>query len=102
MPFVPSAAPAAIAAARRRLLSRFKAEGATSEDAAIAFDSDGPIEQRQFQRMLRAAVFRKAGSGRYWLDDKRAADWSGERRKRGLIFAAIAAGATAIFLTSGR
>lgn len=94
-----TAAPAIIAAARRRLLAHFRVAGATSEDTAIPFEGRRLIERRQFERMLNAGVFRQEPSGRYWLDEKRADEWSRARRKRGLIIAAIAAGAAAIFLS---
>ena len=94
-----SAVPAVIAAARRRLLTHFRVEGATREDSAISFEGRSLIERRQFERMLNAGVFRQEPSGRYWLDEKRAHQWATARRKRGLIIAALAAGAAALFLS---
>ena len=94
-----SAVPAVVAATRRRLLSHFRVAGATSENAAIAFAARRLVEQRQFDRMRKAGVFRQEPSGRYWLDEKRADEWASARRKRGLIVAAIAAGAAALFLS---
>jgi len=99
MPYVASPVPALVVAARRRMLSHFRIKGATSEAAAIPFEASRFIERRQFERMSHAGVFRRAANGRYWLDEKRAYEWSTARRKRGLIIAAIAAGAAALFLS---
>ena len=101
MTVVASPVPAIVAAARRRLIARFREAGATSEAAAIPSPVRRLIERRLFERMRRAGVILEAGGDRYWLDEDRAAEWKARNRKRGLVAAAAALTAGAIALAFG-
>ena len=96
-----SPAPAIIAAARRRLIRRFRQAGGTSEASAIANPARHLTERRMFDRLLRAGVILPAAGGRYWLNEERQAEWTASRRKRGLIAAGAALAAAAIAFALG-
>jgi hypothetical protein len=101
MTVVVSPVPALAAAARRRLIARFRDAGAISEATAIPHSGGRLIERRLFERMRRAGVILDADGGRYWLDEGRAAKWNADRRKRGLVAAAALLTAGAIALGFG-
>ncbi|MBO9624057.1 MAG: hypothetical protein J7500_15220 [Sphingomonas sp.] len=80
---VPIAA-AAAARARRRVINHFCVWHATSPQDAIEYSPPSLIEQRQFDRLLKAGVIKAALPGLYWVDlaAREAAD---ERRRRKLV-----------------
>src|SRR3712207_5115046 len=93
--------PAVIAAARRRLIARFRNAGATTPSAAIAIEGMRLIERRQFERMRKAGVIRTGDDGRFWLDEPTAAAYMASIRRRLMMVAAgaVAAGLIAVGLT---
>ncbi len=88
---------AAVARARRRVISYFMAQNAVTPEKAIAFVSDRRLEQRMFDRFVAAKVIVWAEGGRYYLDVPAWDDYARKRRRRvGLVMGALAAGAAAV------
>jgi hypothetical protein len=85
-----------VAKARRRIATHFKDAGATAKDQAVAFEpGHRRIEKRMFASMLAFGAVKDAGEGRYWLDEKRYADFRKERLARMLGILAVAGFAVA-------
>jgi hypothetical protein len=80
---------AAAARARRRVINHFYVWHATSPDEAIEYSPPTPVEQRQFDRMIKNGVIRIAQPGLYWID-LAARDAAEGRRRRKLVPIVIA------------
>lgn len=58
----------ALAAARRRIIRRFEAAGATGPGTTIAYVPERRLERKAFETFLRHRVLIEAGPERYWFD----------------------------------
>ena len=63
-----TAAAAAVAVARRRVLGYFFAQNAVTPVKAQPFQSERRLQQRQFERFLANGVIREAKPGLYYVD----------------------------------
>jgi hypothetical protein len=97
------AAGAAVTRARRRLIARFKDNGATTAETAIAYVPDRGIERRLVEEFLKKGVLHQTRPGLYWIDTTALGLWTKARRRRAgaLVGAAVALGAAIGFLASG-
>jgi hypothetical protein len=80
---------AAAARARRRVINHFYVWRAISPEEAIEYRPPTPMEQRQFDRMVKSGVIRVAQPGLYWID-LAARDAAEGRRRRKLVPIVIA------------
>lgn len=93
----------AVARARRRIVNNFRKAEATSADKAIAYNEpDKRLERRIFQRMLAFGAIKRAGGGRYWLDEPKLGDFRKESVAKVLTIIAATgfAAAGAMFIGS--
>ena len=91
-----SAVPAIVARARRRIVRHFETAGADAPEHAIAFAEPARrIERRLFRRMVAFGAIVATADGRYWLDERRLADFRKEGIARVLGVIALAAFAAA-------
>ena len=63
-----TAAGAAVAAARRRVIEHFMAANAIDPKSAIAFEPFSFVQRRIFDSFIRANVLRPAGEDSWYLD----------------------------------
>ena len=87
--------------ARQDILRHFIGRGATSADAAIAYDPDedgwrhARIRRRLFRRMRDYGAVREGKPGLFWLDEDKAESFRWAQRKRALGVLALASGVVA-------
>jgi hypothetical protein len=62
-----TAAPAAVARARREIQHHFFRNDAVRPDRAVDFDPPSRLQRRQFERMRERGIICE-NKGRYWLD----------------------------------
>jgi len=95
-------AAAAVARARRRLISHFMAQDAVSADKAIGYAPDRGIERRLLERLIDKGVLQVGKAGTYWLDIPAYDAWNRSRRRRaGLALGAVVALGAALGLFAG-
>ncbi len=89
------AAGAAVARARRRLVSHFMSNDAVSADKAIGYAPERGIERRLLERLIDQGVLHVGKAGTYWLDIPAYDKWNRKRRRRAgiLVGTAVAIGA---------
>lgn len=95
-----SAAAAAVAVARRRVLDHFFAANAVTPDNATPFVAPRRLQQRQFERLLEKGVIREARPGTYYVDVPAWNAWrqgTHTRLKIALLIAVLVIGAMVIF-----
>jgi hypothetical protein len=63
-----SAAAAAVAVAKRRVLDYFFTQNAVTPDNAQPFTPPQRLQRKQFERMLREGVIRETKAGYYYVD----------------------------------
>lgn len=63
-----TAAAAAVAVARRRVLGHFFTHNAVTAENAVPFVTDRRLPQKQFERFVRNGVIREAKPGQYYVD----------------------------------
>ena len=75
---------AAMAAARAQqtLLARLRTAQAFDEARAVPLDGVNPLEGRLLDSFLAADVVRRAAGHRYYLDERRMADFNARQRQR--------------------
>lgn len=83
-------AAAVVAMRRKRLIRRFREVGALDEQHAIIFDSLGERRSWVFEQMVNHRVFVQTADGRFYMDEQAAAEFIRQRKRRALIFGAIA------------
>jgi len=81
---------AAVARARRRVISHFMQNNAVSPDTAILVVPDRPLEERALQRLVGYGVLVETTKHTYYLDVRAYDRWRNERRKRAIIALLIA------------
>ena len=99
-----TAAAAAVAVARRRVLGYFFERNAVTAENAVPFASERRLQQRQFERFCGNGVIREAKPGTYYVDVPRWHAWQHglhSRAKILLLVALIVIGVT-LALTVGR
>ena len=83
---------AAVARARRRVVSHFLSRNAVSADQAVGFTPQRRLEARQFERMRSAGVLKPGRNGTFYADVPALDAWQNTRRKRaGMIIAGVLA-----------
>ena len=98
-----AAAGAAVARARRRLVSHFMSNDAVSADKAIGYAPDRGMERRLLERLIDQGVLHVGKAGTYWLDIPAYDAWTRKRRRRAgaIVGAAVAIGAALSFFAGG-
>ncbi|MDB5705891.1 MAG: hypothetical protein JWN66_3007 [Sphingomonas bacterium] len=82
---------AAMARARRRVISHFMSRNAVSPENAVAFAPDRRMEEKFFERLRANGVLVAGKNGTWYLDVPRFDLYQQSRRKRiGLVLAGIA------------
>lgn len=97
------AAGAAVARARRRLISHFMSNDAVAADKAINYAPDRGIERRLLERLIEQGVLHVGKAGTYWLDIPAYDAWNKSRRRRAglMVGAAVAVGAALAMFAGG-
>ncbi len=80
-----TAAAAAVAVARRRVLGYFFERNAVTPDHAVPFMTERRLQQRQFERFCRNGVIREGKPGAYYVDVPRWNEWQHGLHKRAKI-----------------
>jgi uncharacterized membrane-anchored protein len=74
---------------RKRLIRRFREQGATSPDRAIAFVDVGLRRSWVFEQMVARGVLVPVGDERYYLNEQAAGEFLDAQRRRALVVTAI-------------
>jgi hypothetical protein len=96
-----SAAPmiaAAVARARRRVLSAFRDAGATNPGRAIGFQPERRLEEKYFDALVDFGAIVATDKGTFWLDEAKVAQHTAKRRKRAALILGGVLAATAAVL----
>lgn len=88
-------AAAMVARERTRIATYFTTAGATRADAAIAYFPKRRLEGRVFRRMAEFGALHETPAGKYWLDERRFADFRKESLAKALGILALAGFAAA-------
>ena len=81
---------AAMARARRRVISHFMSRNAVSPENAVTFTPEWRMERKFFERLSKNGVLVAARNGTYYLDVPKYDAYQQSRRKRvGLVLAGI-------------
>ena len=88
---------AAVARARRRVVSHFLSRNAVSAEQAVGFTPERRLERKFFHRMQASGVLKPGRNGTFYVDVPALDAWQNARRKRvgfavAGVLAAIAAG----------
>jgi len=82
---------AAMARARRRVISHFMSRNAVSADKAVGFTPERRLERKFFERMCDNGVLVAAANGTWYLDVPKYDAYQHSRRKRmGMVLAGLA------------
>jgi len=85
-----SAAAAAMARARRKVVAYFYAMHAISPEDAVAYKPERPAQARQFERMRAKGIIQQVSPGQYWLHiPAYEADKEARRKRMVLIVLAV-------------
>jgi|ERR1051326_7052111 hypothetical protein len=82
-------AAAVIAIRRKRLIRCFREAGATDQQHAVAPEAMGVRRSWIFNQMLKHGVFVPTQDGRFFVNDRAAAEFLRQRRTRALVIAAV-------------
>jgi hypothetical protein len=74
---------------RRRLVRRFRDAGATDPGHAVTLESLGERRSWVFDKMAGGGVFLPTENGRFYLDERTAAEYLSQCRSRGWLITAI-------------
>jgi len=86
-----AAVAAAMARARRRVISHFMSRNAVSPEKAVSFSPERRMEQRFFDRLCDKGVIVPAAKGTWYLDAPKFDAYQQNRRKRmGMVLAGLA------------
>jgi hypothetical protein len=99
-----TAAAAAVAVARRRVLGFFFERNAVTPENAVPFVSERRLQQRQFERFRANGVIREGKAGNFYVDIPRWQEWQHglhNRAKIAVLVVVIVLGAV-LALTVGR
>jgi hypothetical protein len=99
-----TAAAAAVAVARRRVLGYFFERNAVTAENAVPFVNERRLQQRQFERFCGNGVIREGKPGTYYVDVPRWQEWQHglhNRAKIALLVVVLAIGIV-LALTVGR
>jgi hypothetical protein len=99
-----TAAAAAVAVARRRVLEFFFERNAVTPENAVHFVTERRLQQRQFERFCRNGVIREAKPGMHYVDVQRWNAWQHDvhtRAKIAILIVLLVMGAT-LWFTVGR
>lgn len=82
---------AAMARARRRVISHFLSRGAVSPEKAVSFSPERRMERKFFERLCDKGVLVPAANGTWYLDTPKFDAYQQSRRKRvGMALAGLA------------
>lgn len=99
-----TAAAAAVAVARRRVLSHFFAANAVTPENATPFATERRLQQRQFERFVRSGIIIEAKPGLYYVDVPAWNAWHGgmHTRLKVVLLAALLVIGAVLFFTMGK
>jgi hypothetical protein len=99
-----TAAAAAVAVARRRVLGFFFERNAVTPEHAVPFVSERRLQQRQFERFCGNGVIREAKPGNYYVDVPRWHEWQHGLHSRAklIVLVMLIAAGVALAVTLGR
>lgn len=83
-------AAAVIVLRRKRLIRAFREAGATDRARAVTLEQLGQRSSWIFDRMVQRGVFVATEAGRYYLNERAAAEFQAAMQRRALIFIATA------------
>jgi hypothetical protein len=95
------AAAAVILRKERDIVNMYRGSGATTPDRARRPEEIGVHQRLAFERLVRRAVLREAGSGAYYLDEQRWQAWRSVRHRVALVMLVIVVTLLAALLATG-
>lgn len=87
--------------ARKDAVRHFLDVGATRPDSAVTYQPQRHLERRALAYLTGRQVVRLGEDGRYWLDEKAAAEWKRSTRTKAAVLAGgLVAAGVALFLAT--